>query len=69
MKPKYQKDGILKSDINTGQYKAIPQVMRTGILSYLEGNNKSNFDKDKNLGFGRYVNSDYFKEIDDSKER
>lgn len=69
MKPKYQKGGTFKSDINTSQYKAIPQVMRTGISSYLEGNNKSNFDKDKNLGFGRYVNSDYFKEVDDSKER
>ena len=36
---KYQIGGVFKSDINTDQYKAIPQVMRTGISSYLLGNN------------------------------
>lgn len=69
MKFKYQKGGTFKSDINTDQYKAIPQVMRTGISSYLLGNNQSNLDKEKNLNFGRYVNSGYFKEVDDSKEK
>lgn len=69
MKFKYQKGGTFKSTIDTSQYTATPQEMRTGLSSYIQGNKKSILDKDKNLNFGRYSGSKYFSEIDDSKER
>lgn len=69
MKFKYQTGGAFKSDINTDQYKAIPQVMISGLPSYIFEKKVRELDKGKNFNFGRYVNSKYFKEVDDSKEK